>query len=408
MSRRAWIYIWGIFLAWAVLSGLVLTGLGPAIAQWKMFVVLTTLATLAQLFKFEAPNHQLYYATPVFFFAAILLLAPPLFVILVAVALLIEWAKERMVNSPHLRHWYLQPFNIAMYTIAGITAAWVNRSIDSSLVNLPIPLPIVATVVASLAYVVTNHIIIGLALVLARGISLRESGVLDAETVLTELILLWLGIVVATLWYPQPWLIPLVLSPLLLIQRALMIPQLKQEAQTDTKTGLLNARYLTKVFNEELERARRFNRPLAVIMADLDLLRDVNNTYGHLAGDVVIAGIGQIIRKTIREYDIAGRFGGEEFAVVLPEAGQAEAQAIAERIRMTIEATDFVVSTSPTPIHVTMSLGIACFPDDATTVTELTHQADVAVYQAKSQGRNRVVCAADVPVSVMLEKATAS
>ncbi len=408
MSRRAWSYIWGIFLTWAVLCGLALPGLIRSADQWATFALLTIFATLAQLFKAEAPNHQLYYATPIFFFAALLLLDPSLFVLLVAIALLVEWAKERLLKSPHLRHWYLQPFNIATHTIAGFAAAWVYHLVNTSAGTLLTPTAVFAAVVATFAHVVTNRIVIGLALVLARGISWRESGLLDGENVLTELVLLWLGIVVASLWTLHPWLLPLVLSPLLLIQRALMIPQLKQEAQTDPKTGLLNSRYFTKLFDAELERARRFQRPLAVIMADLDLLRDVNNTYGHLAGDVVIAGIGQVIRATVREYDIAGRFGGEEFAIVLAEAGQAEAHATAERIRVAIAATGFTVATSPTPIRVTMSFGVACFPNDAATATELTHKADLAVYQAKLQGRNQVVCAADVPTATALEGMMAS
>jgi diguanylate cyclase (GGDEF)-like protein len=184
-----------------------------------------------------------------------------------------------------------------------------------------------------------------------------------------------------------------------------MIPQLKQEAQTDGKTGLWNARHFTKLFTAEMERAQRFNRPLTVIMADLDLLRNINNTYGHLAGDIVLSGIGQIIKENIREYDIAGRFGGEEFAIVLPETGPAEAQALAERLRAAVEVATFQVATSQTPISCTMSIGVACCPWDATTVTELIHEADVAVYQAKLRGRNCVICAADVPHSVKLEHA---
>jgi len=183
------------------------------------------------------------------------------------------------------------------------------------------------------------------------------------------------------------------------------VPRLEREARTDAKTGLWNTRHFNELFAAELERARRFNRPLSVIMADLDLLRNINNTYGHLAGDVVLTGVGQIIRQTVREYDLASRFGGEEFCIVLLEAEQAGAQAFAERLRRAIEAATFEVATSPQPIHVTMSLGVACFPGDATTTTDLTHAADIAVYQAKLAGRNRVVCAADVPHSDKLERA---
>lgn len=407
MSRRAWAYIWGVFLAWAVLSGAALSRFAPTPAQWLAFAALVSLATLAQLFKAEAPSHTWYYATPIFFFAGLLLLDRFLFVLLILIPHLIEWAKERLVRSSYLSAWYLQPFNIAMYSIAGFGAYPVYAALNTTGASVRTPSWAFAATAAALVYVTLNHVLLGLALVLARGKSWRESGALDAENLLIELILLCLGVVVAALWVLSPWLIPLALSPLVLIYQALMIPLLKKEAQTDAKTGLWNAGHFTTLFTAELERARRFSRPLAFIMADLDLLREINNTYGHLAGDTVLAGIGQIIRKTIREYDIAGRFGGEEFAIVLPEAGLPEAQALAERVRRAIEAAHFEVATSPTPIRATMSLGIACFPADATTPTALSHAADVAVYQAKLKGRNCVVCASDIPHSIKLEGTSA-
>jgi diguanylate cyclase (GGDEF)-like protein len=260
--------------------------------------------------------------------------------------------------------------------------------------------PVMAATIAVLTYVGINHALVGLALMLARGISLRQSGVLSTDSILPDLVMAFLGYILSVLWLVNPWLILPALSPLVLMYQALMIPRLKQEAQTDSKTGLWNARHFSTLFSAELERARRFNRPVALIMADLDLLRNINNTYGHLAGDAVLAGIGQIIRDTTREYDIAGRFGGEEFAIVLPEAGQLEALNLAERLRCAVEAAEFKAPTGSMTIHATMSIGISCFPSDALTANELIHQADVAVYQAKLNGRNCVVCASEVPHAV--------
>jgi diguanylate cyclase (GGDEF)-like protein len=407
MSRLAWAYVSVVFLVGGVLSVLTLPGAMQAGSQWLTFVILTALATLAQLFKAEAPSHQLYYATLVFFFAGMLLLHPFFLVLLVVIPHLVEWAKERVMNSPHLRDWYLQPFNMATYITAGLAARWVYLALDLDAATFLTPASVVAVTAAALTYVAINHVLIGQALVLARGVAWRESGVLDVENLLTDLILLLMGYVVAVLWTLNPWLILPALAPLVLIYRALKIPQLKREAQTDDKTGLWNARHFVKLFTTEMERARRFDRPLAVLMADLDLLRNINNTYGHLAGDAVLVGIGQIIRETIREYDIAGRFGGEEFAIVLPEAGPIEAQSVTERLRQAVEAAGFEVRTSPTPIHATMSLGIACFPRDATTATDLIHKADAAVYKAKLKGRNCVVSVSDVPHFIMLEHAPA-
>jgi diguanylate cyclase (GGDEF)-like protein/putative nucleotidyltransferase with HDIG domain len=404
MSYRAWAYVASVLAVGVVLSLLAfpIPALSPF--EWLTFAALTLLATFAQLFKVEAPNRQSYYATLVFIFAGVLLLPQPLFIFLVVISFSIEWAKERLIDSPLLRSWYIQPFNIATHIIAGMVALRLYMILNDLVLTALPSMTVIAAALAVLSYVVCNHVLVGMALVLARGVSLRESGVLDVENLLTDLVLLCLGYTVAVLWLINPWLILPALAPLVLMYRALMIPQLKQEARTDAKTGLLNAHYFIKEFDAELERAKRFSRPLTVIMADLDLLRNINNTYGHLAGDTVLAGIGQIIRKTIREYDIAGRFGGEEFGLVLPETGSREGCEIAERIRQAIATQSYEVTTSLLPIYATISMGVACFPDDATTQKELIHQADVAVYQAKIRGRNRVVCAADVPHSIRLEQ----
>ncbi|RME45261.1 MAG: diguanylate cyclase, partial [Chloroflexi bacterium] len=407
MTSRAWAYILSVLLVGAILSGLALQGLTESTFQWLTFAALTALATSAQLYTARAPGHQSYHLTIIFFFAGIFLLTPALFVLLVVIPHLVEWAKERLVNSPRLRNWYLQPFNIAVHIIAGSAAGWLYTMLAADIGMSITPSSVLTIMAAAILYVSLNHLLIGQALVLARGVSWRESGVLAIENLVTDLILLLLGYTVSVLWTLNPALIVPALSPLVLIYRALMIPQLKQEARTDEKTGLWNARHFLRLFEAEFERATRFQRPLALIMADLDLLRNINNTYGHLAGDAVLSGIGQIIRETIREYDIAGRFGGEEFAIALPETQAAEAVAIAERIRQAVETTSFEISTTPTPIHATMSLGVACFPTDASTTTDLIHEADVAVYQAKLKGRNRVVNASDVPHYIKLESAAA-
>ena len=403
MSRRAWTYIFGVLLVGAVLSGLALPVAAQSTAQWLTFAILVVLGIVVQLLKARGGGHEAWHANLVFLFAGVLLLPPFLFVLLVIIPHLVEWAKERWVKSPSLRNWYIQPFNIATHIIAGSAAGWVQTALNGDTITFLTPSSVLVMTTAALTYVALNHVLIGQALVLARGVSWRESGVLDTENTLTDLIMLLLGAIVAVLWKLNPWLAIPALSPLVLMRRALKIPKLEKQAQTDPKTGLLNARRFTELFTTEMERARRFDRPLAFIMSDVDLLRNINNTYGHLAGDAVLVGIAQIIRENIRDYDIAGRFGGEEFTIALPETELTEAMSIAERLRQAIEAFDFEVDTSPTPIKATMSLGIACFPEDATTLTDLIHEADVAVYNAKLKGRNRVICVSDLPHYIKLE-----
>src|SRR4029077_21192845 len=118
--------------------------------------------------------------------------------------------------------------------------------------------------------------------------------------------------------------------------------------------------------NEELQRAERFERPLSLVMADLDLLRDINNTYGHLAGDAGLQGIAEVFRSQLRHYDVPARFGGEEFAILLPETPPDQAFEIAERIRRTVADKTYDVETSSEPIRATVSIGVAGFPKDGT------------------------------------------
>lgn len=404
MSQRAWAYILGVFIATAAIFAASIFSLSlplPA-AQWGLAAALTLCATLAQLFKVEAPNNQTYYATTIFLFAGVLLLEPALFAVVVLVSYLIEWAKERLVGSQFLRKWYLQPFNICTHLLAGFAAKGVYDYFGANSLSFLSIDALFGIMASAIAYVAVNHVMVGLALVLARNVSWRESGILDAETLSTETILLFMGAVIAVLWTINPWLIVPALSPLVLMYKALMIPQLKHDAQVDAKTGLLNARHFTACFTSEMERAQRFNRPLSLIMADLDLLRNINNTYGHLAGDRVLSEMGRVIRETIREFDIAGRFGGEEFAIVLPEVEIGEAHEVGERLREAVEATTVIIGTSDTPITVTMSLGIASISPDVTTPNALLHEADIAVYQAKLRGRNCVVCISEVPQSIRL------
>ncbi len=403
MSKRAWAFVYGVLFAGGLTSAWALVSyMPPPSTQWETFFWLALFATAAQLLPVDALDHQHYYATFVFIFAAVLLLAPSLFVLLVIISYTSEWIKARVLKSNMLMAWYLQPFNISTIILAGLAARLPSallRQPDSMFVTLPGVLLVVA---GALLFLVINHGVTGQAIVLARGKSWRELGVLDRDNLTMDLILLLIGYLAAAVWRQNPWLIVIALAPLVLIYRTLMIPQLKKQAQTDDKTGLWNARHFAELYKGEFERAKRFSRPLALLMTDLDLLRNINNTYGHLAGDQVLKQIGTIILKNIREYDVAGRFGGEEFCIALPETRLEEAQRMAERLRMTVETADFHVHTSPVPIHITISIGVAIYSDDATTPNELIHAADIAVYQAKQMGRNCTIAFCDVPREVLM------
>ncbi|MFG1762578.1 diguanylate cyclase [Micromonospora parva] len=165
-----------------------------------------------------------------------------------------------------------------------------------------------------------------------------------------------------------------------------------EEAQrlslTDPLTGLWNYRYLRESIRREVERASRFGRMLSVLALDLDRFKDVNDTYGHAAGDTVLAEFARRVRGEIREVDLAFRQGGEEFVLLLPETDARGAAIVAERLGAAVRDTPIAVEADAGPVLVTVSVGIAVFPDHGSTGREVLEAADDALYAAKAAGRD--------------------
>jgi diguanylate cyclase (GGDEF)-like protein len=174
-----------------------------------------------------------------------------------------------------------------------------------------------------------------------------------------------------------------------LIANAEMMAQMQELSFTDGLTGLSNQRYFRKRLKEEIDRARRYNRSLALIIFDLDDLKRVNDSYGHLAGDEVIRRLGPILRGSIRAIDIVARYGGDEFCVIMPEADDAICVRFMERLNLRLSGYRFQLPGISTEISCTISLGGAIFPTQAANDDELIFAADMALLQAKSSGRNR-------------------
>ncbi len=163
--------------------------------------------------------------------------------------------------------------------------------------------------------------------------------------------------------------------------------ELERLARTDSLTGLFNRQYLMERFDEEIARAGRYDRPLAVMLIDLDHFKLVNDTHGHLAGDAVLVSAVSSMTGVLRETDFAGRFGGEEFCVVMPETGMQGALELAERLRKGMEETDHVLPDG-SKLRVTCSIGVA--ETSTGSLEETIALADAALYDAKRSGRNRV------------------
>lgn len=174
--------------------------------------------------------------------------------------------------------------------------------------------------------------------------------------------------------------------------------RLKKLSITDGLTELFNHRHVHELLHDEFERTLRTEDPLSVAMIDLDRFKQVNDTYGHPTGDVILYETARIIRHTAREIDMVGRYGGEEFIVILPGADEVAAAAFGERVRAAVE--DHVFRDGSTEVRMTMSAGVASFPSDGSNSPEsLLKAADGALYEAKRSGRNRVVRASQVVAS---------
>lgn len=167
--------------------------------------------------------------------------------------------------------------------------------------------------------------------------------------------------------------------------------RLRQLAITDGLTALFNHRYFKEHLEQELYRASRHHSEVSLIMIDIDYFKRYNDTFGHPAGDVLLRAVARILKENIRKIDIAARYGGEEFALVLGETNKTAAGMVAEKMRRMVETSPFEGLPAHNNGHITISLGIATFPLDATNPNDLIAMADQRLYQAKQRGRNQVV-----------------
>lgn len=382
---RAWAnrFAWAVFFAGAIAIALSVAWVRSDPIDVLAFAVLAIGTLLSQPFAVVTSRGARYEMTPVFAFAAILLLPVAAAVSIVLVAIIAEWVRHR----GHLQTMLFNVGNLAISFV--LTSLAYTMAIGRLPGAASEPIGLAGAFVAIIVFALTSRSLT-VAMLLLRDSHTRLSEVLDSDLLLTDAALFCTGAAFAALWQVRPLLVLLVLFPLLLTYRALRIPLLREQADTDPKTGLKNARYLGSALHTEMQRAIRFGRPLAVVMADLDLLRDVNNRYGHLAGDIVISSVAEILARATREFDVAARFGGEEFMLVLPECDSNQGLAVAERIRQTVDAARIAVPTSAEPLRITISLGVAAYPEHGGTADELEHYADLAMYRAKSLGRNRV------------------
>ncbi len=178
-----------------------------------------------------------------------------------------------------------------------------------------------------------------------------------------------------------------------IIDNAWLYAKVKKLAITDSLTGIYNHGFLCESLYREYSRTERFKLPLVILMMDIDHFKRINDTYGHLQGDDILRKVSLILKSNIRTYDILGRYGGEEFMVIMPEASLEDGMCLAERIRTAIEQYEFdgVLESIKGPIGCTISIGVASYPaPNIKKMEDLINKADNLLYRAKVEGRNRV------------------
>jgi diguanylate cyclase (GGDEF)-like protein len=210
----------------------------------------------------------------------------------------------------------------------------------------------------------------------------------DRERMLLDLTETCVGILVTIACGLSALILVVALPPVILLQRSLLHSQLKAQARTDPKTGLLNAGAWQGEADIAVDKARRRRESLAVLIVDIDHFKVVNDTHGHLTGDAVLRMLAAEMRQQVRESDPVGRFGGEEFAILLSGTTTVEACRVAERIRR--GSSGVRVITNDALVGVTVSIGVAVLGSHGGDLSELLKAADKALYRAKRAGRDRV------------------
>jgi diguanylate cyclase (GGDEF)-like protein len=340
-------------------------------------------AAIASAFPIRsASGGAVYHLTGIFFVAGSIILRPAFCTLLPVLALTPEtWRRRDRPGA--LARWL---FNTAQTVLAmHVTSAWFDWLAGGHIGDAR---GLVALLGASVLFTLAQAVLVGAIISLQSRTPFLRSDTFAVPALLSDGLIAICGTLIAGLWLSMPTLLLLALPLLVIAHRLTRDAHLAHFAQVDAKTGLHNSRHFEAALEEELAHSHRMRRPLAVLFADLDHFKRINDEYGHAAGDRVLREIASILTEVLRKGDTIARFGGEEFVALLPGADPEEATYLAERLRATVEAAEFDLGGG-TRVRCTISVGVAFAPQNGTEVAELLRQADMAMYRAK-QTRNAV------------------
>jgi diguanylate cyclase len=318
--------------------------------------------------------------------AALVIIPFPLYCLSIIISFILIVIKRIKSNHPEP---FLGPdFNAANVIISGLCAV----SVYSYLLVLFEPIPFAETLAilpTALIYSAMNLLLLSSLLSIDLNKPLREVGSLDNDALIGEGIMIAGGALVGRIYQLDPSLIVVMLIPMALLNKSLNKINESKLAYIDGKTGLYNYRYFDETIAQQFKKAKETKKPLSIIFGDMDHLREVNNTYGHLNGDRALEAVAKVFKDTGGKGTIASRFGGEEFVLIAPGLSKRKTARLAEKIRRNIEKKEITLDNGE-KIHATISLGVASYPEDAKSIEKLITYADEAVYAAKHAGRNKV------------------
>jgi len=320
------------------------------------------------------------------------ILLPPVFAMVTPVPLLVltQWRVHRGVV-------YRRVFSCAAVSLAYGAASLVFRQFPPSFAGPSIGTGMhaftwtIAVVVCELVGGRGHNLLIAAAIKLSNPSARLAQQELSPEALQADITESTLGVLITVIVAASPVLAVFAVPTWLLVRRFMMHDQLLAQARIDTKTGLLNASAWEAEAETEIGRAIRTGTPLALALVDIDHFKLVNDTYGHLVGDKALRAVTDALRSQLRAYDLAGRFGGEEFVVLLPHAREVDAINVAERLRAHIANMSIPVGEdieSGPVIRLTISVGVAAL-DGSRELTDMIATADAALYYAKETGRNK-------------------
>ncbi|GLY37320.1 GGDEF domain-containing protein [Amycolatopsis sp. NBRC 101858] len=356
----------------------------PTVREWVFFAVLLGSAVVQTELSAKAERMRRFLAsnphvtvTSVWFFAGALSL-PPLLAVVLAVLVYGHFWLRTVGGVPGAR-----PYRAACSVATHVVTVFAVHAAAGLFGGLA------GTAAGGLTFVLVNNLLVLIGFKLHDPACPFLSFAGSASENLLDAATLCLGAAAAALLVVRPLLVPLLVLPLVLLHRGELGRRLELRAR-DPKTGLLSiAQWRTRA-EAELGRAARAGGHCAILMLDLDHFKRVNDTYGHLAGDDVLRAVADAVRGEVRIYDAVGRFGGEEFVVLLPGIGQVHSVAVAERIRDAVAELAVVVADGTRIAGLSVSIGVAVHPDAGREVDEVLGAADKAVYAAKNAGRDRV------------------